>query len=142
MKDDFAKVGAVLRHGACASLAKSNAMALPKAFKNDFPMALADNESVAGYGAPARTLTDGQACRFRVILLRARLPEVRLRGARGWQASDVKELQFSDVEKAKALCVPATCRSRFVSAGRAAALDNSLPASASRRKSRDHENTS
>jgi hypothetical protein len=114
VKDDFAKVGAVLRHGACASLAKSNAMAL------------ADNESVAGCGAPARTFTDGQACRFRVILLRARLPEVRLRGARGWQASDVKELQFSDVEKAKALCVPATCRSRFVSAGRAAALDNFL----------------
>jgi hypothetical protein len=61
VKDDFAKVGAVLRHGACASLAKSNAMALPNAFKNDFPMALADNESVAGYGAPAKTLTDGLA---------------------------------------------------------------------------------
>ena len=56
MKDDFAKVGAVLRHGACASLAKSNAMALPNAFKNDFPVALADNESVAGYGAPAKRL--------------------------------------------------------------------------------------
>jgi hypothetical protein len=86
VKDDFAKVGAVLRHGACASLAKSNAMDLPNAFKNDFAVALADNESVAGYGAPAKTLTAGQACRFRVILLRARLSEVRLRGARGWQA--------------------------------------------------------
>ena len=37
-------------------MAKSNAMALPNAFKNDFPVALADNESVAGYGAPAKRL--------------------------------------------------------------------------------------
>ena len=53
VKDDCAKVGAVLPW---CLLAKSNAVALPNAFKNDFPAALADNESVAGYGAPAKRL--------------------------------------------------------------------------------------
>jgi hypothetical protein len=37
VKDDFAKVGAVLRHGACASLVKSNVMALPNPSRTIFP---------------------------------------------------------------------------------------------------------
>jgi hypothetical protein len=67
VENDFAKVCALLCHGACASLAKSDAMALAKAFQNDGSLSLVDNESIAGHGAPSQTLTDREARGLRVI---------------------------------------------------------------------------
>jgi hypothetical protein len=43
-------------------------MALPNAFKNDFAMAVAGNERIAGYGAPAQTIADRQPRGLGVIL--------------------------------------------------------------------------